>query len=299
MLNQKPVFIVGFQFGGSNLLQNLLLSHPDLCCTRGEMQELFIGKGDDTRVSKTLKRLSYLPLAMSEKEHFLSLSKWQERKKFKKSTLNHLDKTLYTDKLKATDESQNKYKHPDELYSHEEIESSRVVIKILNGLMFLDENLMDMYPNATFIALIRNGLAVCEGAMRRGVEMQAIAKGYQLGCQHIIKQSQKHPNYYVFRYEDLVRFPVETSAKIYEAANLDTAAIKAIRLETKPVITKTGEHKNALGTQQKQLIWYDKHNFHKHMRSDINENQIKRLEASHKEAILNYCQKSLQHFSYA
>ncbi len=299
MLNERPVFIFGFQFGGSNLLQNLLLSHPDLCCTRGEMQELFIGKEGDTRVATTLKRLAYLPLALNEKGHFLSLSKWQERKKFKTSTLKHLDKTLYADKLKATEESQNKYKHPDELYSYEEIESSRVVIKLLNGLMFLDENLMNMYPNATFIALIRNGLAVCEGAMRRGVEMQAIAQGYQLGCQHIIKQSQKYSNYHVFRYEDLVRFPAETSAKIYQAVNLDANEIKAIRLETKPVITKAGEHKNSLGTRQKQLIWYDKHNFSKHMRLDINENQIKRLEASHKEAILNYCHKSLQHFSYA
>lgn len=299
MLNKRPVFIVGFQFGGSNLLQNLLLSHPDLCCTRGELQQLFIGKEGDTRVAISLKRLAYLPFALNEKGHFLSLSKWQERKKFKKSTIKHLDKTLYTDKLKATGVSQNRYKHPNELYSHEEIASSRVTIKLLNGLMFLDENLMQMYPNATFIALIRNGLAVCEGAMRRGVEMQAMAQGYQLGCQHIIKQSQKYSNYHVFRYEDLVRFPVEISAKIYEAASLDANAIKAIRLETKPVTTKTGEHKNSLGTKQKQLIWYDKHNFTKHMRLDINENQIKRLDASHKEVILNYCQKSLQHFSYA
>jgi len=43
MLNVKPIFIVGFQRGGTGILMNLLLSHPNVCTPRGETHQVFRG----------------------------------------------------------------------------------------------------------------------------------------------------------------------------------------------------------------------------------------------------------------
>ena len=59
MFNQKPIFIVAFARGGSNILLNLLRSHPEVCSPRGETHEVFRGKGDDP-VAQDLANLAFL-----------------------------------------------------------------------------------------------------------------------------------------------------------------------------------------------------------------------------------------------
>lgn len=44
MLNKKPLFINAFARGGSNILMNLLMSHPGVCVSNGETHKVFKGQ---------------------------------------------------------------------------------------------------------------------------------------------------------------------------------------------------------------------------------------------------------------
>ena len=59
------------------------------------------------------------------------------------------------------------FKTQDIKYTKSEIEMSRLVIKNNNGLVYCTELFFDMYPDATFIALIRNPIALYESHKRR------------------------------------------------------------------------------------------------------------------------------------
>jgi hypothetical protein len=43
MLNTAPIFVNAFARGGSMILVNLLLSHPNVCCPSGETHKVFRG----------------------------------------------------------------------------------------------------------------------------------------------------------------------------------------------------------------------------------------------------------------
>jgi hypothetical protein len=298
MLNKRPIFIVGFQRGGSNILLNLLRSHTQVCDAGGEAQELFIGKPNEAWQKRLPKILDYLPILLTEKQHIFHLSNWQARKPFHKSSQKRIDHIIYKQKLKAKDPSQNLYKSQDILYSDEEIASARVLTKTLSGLIYLGENLATMYPDATFIALIRNGLAVCEGASRRGTELSEMARYYQQGCQQMLSYSKHLPNYHIFRYEDLMAKPLETLSQILKAADLDIGHMNSIRQEIKPLINKEGKHLTPTDKAFNQLVWYDLNNFMNHLVPNVNDNQIQRLSQEQKASIINECGSSLEQFGY-
>ena len=68
------------------------------------------------------------------------------------------------------------FKTQDIKYTKSEIEMSRLVIKNNNGLVYCTELFFDMYPDATFIALIRNPIALYESHKRRNTPLQNLLK---------------------------------------------------------------------------------------------------------------------------
>jgi len=299
MLNKNPIFIVAFSRGGSNILLNFLRSHPHVCSPRGETQEVFKGKGKVEPFQARLdKAINYLPIRALQKEDIFSLDLWKKREavgQFKKFLI---DRILYKEKLKALDPSQNYYKAENLPYALEEIKESRLLCKNLDGLIFLTDMFYEMYPDATFIALVRNGLAVCEGHIRRGADSADIARKYEMGCQKIIEDSRQLPNYHVIRYEDIIANPEKCLERICFWADLDLSLVNKIRMETKPVIQANGQHSYVHGKNRKTLVWYDRDKFWTHFVEDANENQINRLTAAETKTILRCASGSLKFFSY-
>jgi hypothetical protein len=310
MLNKQPVFIVAFARGGSNLLLNLLLSHPDLCIPRGELHQVFKGKraqlfkgiktpDKEPLLDFIIKNINYLPIIFLEKrdvfnknhQHTISHS-------LKPITRKLIDRILFLEKLKAINPGENLYKTEGILYTHDEIRTSRLLCKNLDGLAFLSQELARIYPDATFIALVRNGLAICEGKIRRGQDPAVVAKQYHTVCQQMITDSKVIDNYHIYRYEDLVNNPQHTCSKIFEQAKLDPEKIIKVRLQTKPVIDSSGTHHLPKGTTFKALTWYEKDKFHKHLHPQANKNQINNLSHENKKKILDNCRESLHYFNY-
>ncbi len=286
MKNKRPIFIVGFQYGGTNLVQNLLLSHPELCCTRGEAQELFRGRKEEPLTTKIAKRARFLPILVKENADVFKSSKWQKTTSLKPASQKRIDSIFFNEKLHARAASQNRFKAPETRYSKDEIKQSRLVVKMLNGLMLLDDTLLEMYPAATFIAVIRNGLDICDEAQQRGYSIDMMSEDYQRGCQHIIAQSKKYPNYHVFRYEDLVEQALETLDAIFKAASLDLEDLSHIRLEYSNQPAK-----------QDQLSWCLPEELSAQLNMHLKQRE-RALNGKDKRRVLQTCLTSLRHFSY-
>ena len=298
MLNKQPIFIVAFAYGGSNILLNLLRSHPQVCSPRGETNEVFTGKIDEPLGTRWAKRLRYLPCVIAEGKNIFGWRDWELRPTFKPFTQKRIDRILFDEKLRARNGSQNLYKYEKVEYTDEEIKASRLLCKNLDGLIYLTPEFARMYPDATFLALVRNGFAVCEGHIRRGHQLEDIAQNYEKACRLMTQHSRTIPNYHLLRYEDLIASPFEMLKQIYAWAGLDLGLLKKIRLQAKRVVEKDGSHQVIMNRDFKDVIWYDLEEFGKHFRKDANENQMRRLSEDQKAAILKTCRSSLEHFGY-
>lgn len=299
MLNKNPIFIVAFSRGGSNILLNILRSHPMVCSPRGETQEVFKGKGSaEPALVRVGKAIRYLPIRILQNDDIFSSALWSTREKSSGIVKFLIDRVLYHDKLQARAPSQNYYRTEGIPYTQQEIRDSRLLCKNLDGLIFLSEMFYDMYPDATFIALVRNGLAVCEGHIRRGIDAAAIAAHYEKGCQQMLTDRDRIPHYHIIKYEDIVADPLEALKKIYAYAGLDHGQVDKIRLETKAVLQPDGRHAYIHGTQEKTLLWYDISEFHRHLADDANANQIGRLSDAEKNIIREHAGNSLRYFDY-
>lgn len=167
MLNKKPIFVVGFERGGTGILLNLLLSHPKVCKPEGETHEVFRGSRKIFPAEPLFiylkKILKYLPILITQKSDVMSIHLWETRREFSLKTMDRIDKIFYYSKLKAIGPTQNLFKNENETYTFEELRNCRIICKNLNGLIFLSENFYEMYRDATFIAIIRNGFALGAG----------------------------------------------------------------------------------------------------------------------------------------
>ncbi len=299
MLNKRPIFLVSFAYGGSNILLNLLRSHPEVCSPRGELNEVFKGKLDEPLTTRVAKCIRYAPIFISEGSDIFRFNDWTDRKPFKPSTQVRIDKILFDEKLRATDETQNLYKTEDVRYTREEIAASRLLCKNLDGLIFVSRELARMYPDAVFFALVRNGLAVCEGHVRRGYDLKAFARNYQKGVQRMIEDSKLIPNYHLIRYEDVLEKPQEMLREIYRLAGLDISKLNGkVRLQVKRVLNQDGSHRNIVDKKWKEVVWLGMESFQNHFRADLNQNQINRLNDEQKKNIVAITGTSLRRFGY-
>ncbi|MBI3322267.1 MAG: sulfotransferase [Candidatus Omnitrophica bacterium] len=297
-LIQRPVFIVAYAYGGSNILLNLMRSHPDLCSPRGELNEVFKGKLEEPYTTRIAKCLRYLPCVIAEGgRDIFRFNDWTPREPFKPFTQRRVDRILFDEKRRARERSQNYFKAEDILYTDKEVREARLVCKGLDGLTFVTPELSRMYPDAAFIALVRNGFAVVEGHLRRGHRLEKIAAHYELGCKLMQEHARTIPRYNIIRYEEIIASPLESLKKLYQWADVDIHKIKKVRLQAKPVIGKTGAHEAVQG-EKRPMFWYPLEEMSRHFRPDANENQIKRLSEEQKETIRRLCPTSLKEFGY-
>jgi hypothetical protein len=300
MLNKKPIFIIGFTRGGSNILLNLLRSHPQVCSPRGETQEVFKGQIGEEKLSVILTKLwKYLPILLAQRQHIFSVNLESDPvRSFSQKTMHRIDKVLFLDKMKALGPTQNLYKNENEKYSLEEIKKSRILCKNLNGLIFLTDLFNEMYPDATFLALVRNGFAVCEGHLRRNIDINKSAELYRKSCERMIEDSKRIKNYHILKFEDIIDEPVKMLYKIYDYCDLDKGLLKKVRLATKPIVKKDGSHGYIHGVAETKLLWYDIEEFSNHFDKNVNKNQIARLTKNQKKIIQEEAGQVLKYFNY-
>ncbi|WP_296802324.1 sulfotransferase [Thiolapillus sp.] len=84
------------------------------------------------------------------------------------------------------------------------------------------------FPDAHFIALIRNGYAVAEGIHRKaGQSVEVAAKQWQQSNRIMLDQLDKVERKLLLRYEDLTSKPAESLEKVMKFLGLDIARLQA------------------------------------------------------------------------
>ena len=172
-------------------------------------------------------------------------------------------------------------------YTDSQIAQARVLCKNLNGLVMMTDNFAAMYPDATFFGLIRNGLALCEGYVRRGVAAQDCAEMYRLLVDKMCRDASRLKNYYIVRFEDIVRDPIAVTEQLYRHAGLDFEEVEKVRmqLQFRPTLSASGEHRLERSFER-QIVWYAKTDLPSLFRTDIDHIQAARLSASDREVFL-------------
>ncbi len=299
LLNQRPIFVNGFSRGGTTIFTNLLASHPDIC-TVSEIHHLFKGQSISDSPWRVVKKCLFndAPIIVSAGQDFFSPRLLCPRKPLSPRAQRFIDRVLYQEKLRSRHAIFNKFKNRNVEYTRQEISASRLVAKNIDGMIYATDELARMYPDATFIGLVRNGLALCEGHLRRGRSAKAIGERYRMLVDKMQSDAARLPRYRVFRFEDLMQDTVATIRDVYAHAQIDIRQLDDVRMQVRRVMDQNGNHQ-LLGGLEWEVLWFDLASLDAYFQRDVNSNQIQRLSATDRDTFLKEAGATMEKLGYA
>jgi len=294
MLNKAPIFVHGFARGGTNMIMNLIASHPNIGMLGGELHQVFYGK-EKEGIKKWVSRFLYFPIFAAARQHIFWHRCLDQRNRIPRFMMYYIDLLLHLNKSRA---AKNQFKFQAVKYSPSEAKNLRLLSKNPNGLAFTTGLFSKMYPDAVFIALVRNGFAVCEGMIRRGWEVGKASVMYEKVCQRMISYSKSLPNYHILRFEHMISDPVSFIRQVYSYAKLDLGLVPNFRIQAKKSMDKNGSRRYMFGQKDRELHWVHIEQLNNYFRKDVDKNQLLALSPSHKEIFLSHARKSMEYFCY-
>ena len=234
-LNRRPIFIDALAGAGSNLLWNIVQSHTAVCSPVWETHELF-QRGLPGRLHGGLLTL------LGARPGFMCRFDASPRAHLPRAAAAHLDLCLYRGKLRTLCHEDNIFHGPGQRYTPGQVQAARLAAKNLDGLVMAAPALARVYPDACFVGVLRNGLALCESALRRGTaaSAQAFARRYVTLTRRMLTSSRTLPRYALVRFEDLLARPRRFVARVYRAAELNLARDQPMRLKAREHYTAPG-----------------------------------------------------------
>ena len=282
------------------MLVNLLISHPDVCISDGEIHKVFKGTArTDNKWSTRRKKLTRdYPIRLLTGQNIFRAGLLEDRKNISPILKRYIDFILYHGRFRCLLETHNLYKAEGEEYTKSELSNCRLLTKGVNGLVFTADIFAQMYPDANHFALVRNGLAICEGRLRRGnLSASELARHYKIIVNRMLINQERIPNFHIVKYEDMVSNPLEFIRTIYTKADINFDDLRKVRLESKPVMDQHGTHQLNKGYDH-QLFWYPLEELHQHIRTDINKNQINQLKQADKDDFLATAGQTMEKLGY-
>jgi hypothetical protein len=300
MLNQRPIFLHCFTHGGSSTLADFLISHPLVCNSSGETHKVFKpGTNFDVGLPRLKKLLLYdYPIRLITRQDYFRPRLLEERKPVPRFLREYIDRILYYGRFTAMVETHNLYKSDTERYTREELAKCRLLTKGLDGIVYTAQLFHEMYPDARFFGMVRNGLAICEGYVRRGATPEFFGNIYNRVAEKMLEVSRKIPHYHILRYEEMVADPVSFLKKVYPLADLNIDDVPKFRVLTRPITDKDGKRVLMKG-EFRQVLWYPLNELKSTIRSDINENQIRQLGAENRRRFLAVAGATMERLGYS
>lgn len=226
---RRPIFLLGFQGGGTGILWDLLISHPDCLHPGLETNEIFWPNA----LRATGKRYTLLKSALRYRFNPLFLRVFSLRNRSSpygvetlvgaEGLVRFVDEHLHTLKLAQLSCSENWAKYRGISYTEREAIGARLVAKNIEGCCFASQMLLRMYPETKFVSIIRNGLVYCESKLRHGRARTATEAGliYRSIGSYILGMAAQGWQNLIVRYEDLISNPLEVLGKVYLHCDLD------------------------------------------------------------------------------
>jgi hypothetical protein len=269
-----------------------------VCISSGETHKVFKGTKWDPTWRKIKKRLIYdYPIRIIAGQDYFGTELWEDRKPIPSFIKGYIDKILYEGRFIANLGTHNKFKYQGIEYTQQELENCRLLTKGLNGTVFTVDLFSEMYPDATFFGLVRNGLAVCEGHIRRGFTAEYVGNLYAKVSKKMIAQSKSLDNYHLVKYEQMVKDPHQFTLQLFEIAGLKPDIVEKVRLQSKKFMNSKGERSRIAG-KNREVFWYSLDELKHQIKNNVNENQIKKLNFRDKKIFLSIAGDVMDELGY-
>ncbi len=209
------------------------------------------------------------------------------RDKVSSAAQQFIDKTLFQWKLETLTDGAMRYKSRDSVYTRAEVEDARLVLKNNNGIIFLTERFLEMYPDAVFIGLIRDPIPLFESHKRNRTPVSATAPKFAAFYKSIVHQMQadaaRFDRYHILHFEDIFRAPISAVHQVYRLAGLDISKVSQLRLKAKPHMHADGTHTTSL--QAGSHHWFPFEQIPQILEPNVNQFQASQLRPQDEESV--------------
>jgi len=273
MKNKKVVVLSGFARGGTNIAWNLLQSHPGICSPIFETGEIF-------RKSWTLRLCRFI----SEQFAFTQCNRL-------------IDAQLFKFKLQTLEHPDNKFIAEGKLYTNEQVAKTVLCLKSVDDDIFLTDLFLRVYPDLYFIALSRNGYAVCDGHIRRNGTAAEAGRLYNRIAEKMKRYADLIPQFKVIKFEEILQRPFDVAEDMFYFLDVSPRRLEKLRLKSKKVTNNQGEHRVTFGTQNRKY-WFDRNTINQILDPNVNQTQINRLPNSTIDEFRRKASSALEFFEY-
>lgn len=229
LVNERPILLNCFSRGGSSILWNLFMTHPDVSSPMRETLQIF-------RIGRTRPTLSgYRAALLTRQPKFFDQWNLRPRRSINESAMRFIDRELHRGKMSSLNDVDMRFVAEGVPYTTEQLAATRLVAKNNNGLAFLSDLWREMYPSSVQFALLRNPVPLFEGHRRRGITRSPVrfARFYRRIVQRMIDDAERTEEYYLLRFEDLLAYPRAMMLELHAAAGLPSGRVERIRLKAK------------------------------------------------------------------
>lgn len=258
MKNEKVIVVNGLTRSGTNIVWNLIQSHPQVCSPIKETGKLLY----NNKFGKLAWRLiGQHPRVFSPVE---------------KQLTEYMDSVFFEHKMSNQEHDSYSFKSHDQKYTSEEIEKTVLCLKSVDHDIRLSSYFEKMYDNAYFVGVVRNGYAFCNGWVRRGRSPRVAGNAYRKFVGRMLEDQKKYQNYIFVRFEEALSKPFKTSSRIFRFADLTPEQIDSLRLKSKAVLSKNGDHKPKYG-KLNSIHWFDQESIKDLLDPKVNQVQANSL----------------------
>lgn len=298
MENENPIFVTGFSRGGTTILMNLLASHPEVC-TVGEIHQVFKGSNvlDSAWQILTKAITRDLPLMLASGQDWISPRNWAPRTPISARTQRFIRRVLRRAKINSDHEYLNCYKAPEIRYTDGERNAARLLGKNLDGLALLSDTMVQMYPEAEVVGLIRNGFAVCEGHVQRGRSAADVGRLYRTVVEKMLSDQKRAPNYHIVKFDELVRNPIAHLKALCVRLGLNPFRLRHVRVQQRKFINASGE-RELVGDKEWALRWMELDELSEFLDPQVDARQIGKLSHGDREAFLSEAGDVMERLGY-
>ncbi len=292
---ESPIFVTGFSQGGTSIMTNLLASHPGVC-TVGEIPSVFQGSRVlDSAWQMLSKAITHdLPLLLASGSELVRPINWAALNPIGARTQVYIRNVLRRAKMNSAHEYLNFFKSPGKRYTNVERDQARLLGQYVDGMSFLNDSMLQMYPEAEFVGVIRNGLAVCEGHVRQGKSASKVGRLYRLMVEKMLADRQCSPNFHVIRFEDLSQQPLQYLKHLIVRLGLNPFQLNHVHLDrpTQP----TDFNLESIETTNQQ--WTKLSDLPQQLDPDADDRQIRQLRPTHREQFLREAGSTMEQLGY-
>lgn len=292
-VSERLYVIAGMSRGGTNLLWNVVQSHPAVIDSYFELNEIFgrktaIGFADKVKVELEalcgIRQAAVRQLIVERLAHFA-------RKSFDEDTFNR-------EKRPGVRYQSGEFPSLTvctKLVSSWETDPLRKVLRRNDALKYLPL-LERTFGEVRTVFLVRNGLAVAEGWRRRGAPIIDAAHWYRRYVLRYEAYVAQHPGKaMIVRFEDLLADPFEVAGRVYRALDLDGPPPETLRIAIKPTIRA---NRDVVNTTQKTKLWVTRQNWREHIDATINDAQIAAMSAGDCERFVEINRDLMARYGY-